>query len=212
MLTNRVAVLDSAPVVVAGLTCELSQKELEVVDLSNCDSLLNALDENPGFSALVIDPGFQNLHGLELIQEVRRLRPKQTIVSFALEIDSTMIARSLCYGVHYFAFKSDSAASLANVVEAATQNLEIDPPPEVSRVIALMQRKREAVVGLASTLTPREMQTLRTMALGLSNREIGMSFGISIETVKEHVQNVLRKLEFRDRTQAAVWAVRQQLV
>jgi len=45
--------------------------------------------------------------------------------------------------------------------------------------------------------------------LGLSNQEIADSLGISIETVKEHVQNILRKLQVKDRTQAAVWAVRQ---
>ena len=50
------------------------------------------------------------------------------------------------------------------------------------------------------------------MALGLSNREIGQSLGISIETVKEHVQNILRKLDVNDRTQAAVWAVRRGVV
>jgi DNA-binding NarL/FixJ family response regulator len=46
----------------------------------------------------------------------------------------------------------------------------------------------------------------------LSNREIGTSLGISVETVKEHVQNILRKIDATDRTQAAVWAVKQGLV
>jgi DNA-binding NarL/FixJ family response regulator len=50
------------------------------------------------------------------------------------------------------------------------------------------------------------------VALGLSNREIGKSLSISIETVKEHVQNILRKIALTDRTQAAVWAVRKGLV
>ena len=61
-------------------------------------------------------------------------------------------------------------------------------------------------------LTNRELQVLRHVALGLSNREIGQSLGISIETVKEHVQNILRKLDVNDRTQAAVWAVRRGVV
>jgi DNA-binding NarL/FixJ family response regulator len=53
---------------------------------------------------------------------------------------------------------------------------------------------------------------LRHVALGLSNREIGRSLGISIETVKEHVQNILRKIDVADRTQAAVWAIKKGLV
>ena len=61
-------------------------------------------------------------------------------------------------------------------------------------------------------LTNRETQVLRHVALGLSNKEIGRSLTISIETVKEHVQNILRKIAVTDRTQAAVWAVRKGLV
>jgi DNA-binding NarL/FixJ family response regulator len=56
------------------------------------------------------------------------------------------------------------------------------------------------------------MQVLRHVALGLSNKEIAKSLTISVETVKEHVQNILRKLSVSDRTQAAVWAVRRGLV
>ena len=61
-------------------------------------------------------------------------------------------------------------------------------------------------------LTPRETQVLRLVALGLSNQEIADPLEISIETVKEHVQNILRKIAVSDRTQAAVWAVRKGLV
>ena len=61
-------------------------------------------------------------------------------------------------------------------------------------------------------LTNREMQVLRHVSMGLSNREVGKSLGISVETVKEHVQNILRKLNVNDRTQAAVWAVKHELI
>jgi DNA-binding NarL/FixJ family response regulator len=61
-------------------------------------------------------------------------------------------------------------------------------------------------------LTQRETPVLRHLALGLSNKEIGRSLSISIETVKEHVQHLLRKINAADRTQAAVWAVRKGLV
>lgn len=53
---------------------------------------------------------------------------------------------------------------------------------------------------------------LRQIALGLTNKEIAQSLRISYETVKEHVQHVLRKIGVSDRTQAAVWAVRRGLV
>ena len=61
-------------------------------------------------------------------------------------------------------------------------------------------------------VTAREAQVLRHVAYGLSNREIANSLGISIETVKEHVQNILRKTGASDRTDVAVRAVRLGLV
>ncbi|MFN7812133.1 MAG: response regulator transcription factor, partial [Planctomycetia bacterium] len=74
----------------------------------------------------------------------------------------------------------------------------------------MTRRQEETVKDLP--LTIREVQVLRHIALGLSNREIGLSLDISVETVKEHVQNILRKIAVTDRTQAAVWAVRRGLV
>jgi DNA-binding NarL/FixJ family response regulator len=61
-------------------------------------------------------------------------------------------------------------------------------------------------------LTKREGEVLKQLALGLTNKEIAQSLGISYETVKEHVQHILQKLSVTDRTQAAVWAVRKNLV
>jgi DNA-binding NarL/FixJ family response regulator len=61
-------------------------------------------------------------------------------------------------------------------------------------------------------LTKRESEVLKQLALGLTNKEIAQSLGISYETVKEHVQHILRKIGVSDRTQAAVWAVRKNLV
>ncbi len=61
-------------------------------------------------------------------------------------------------------------------------------------------------------LTQRESEVLRLLAMGMTNKEIAQSLHISYETVKEHVQHILRKLGVSDRTQAAVWAVRKKLV
>jgi DNA-binding NarL/FixJ family response regulator len=62
-----------------------------------------------------------------------------------------------------------------------------------------------------TAITNRELEVLRQICGGNSNQKIAKNLGISFETVKEHVQNLLRKLQVADRTQAAVWAVRNQL-
>ena len=71
--------------------------------------------------------------------------------------------------------------------------------------------ERAAQKGVA-TPPEKDAEVLRQMALGLTNKEIAQTLGISYETVKEHVQHILRKIGVSDRTQAAVWAVRRGLV
>lgn len=79
------------------------------------------------------------------------------------------------------------------------------------RTATIMSRSPATASDDVST-TPRETQVLRGIALGLSNKEIANSLSISVETVREHVQNLLRKLAVTDCPQAAVWAVRRKLV
>jgi DNA-binding NarL/FixJ family response regulator len=61
-------------------------------------------------------------------------------------------------------------------------------------------------------LTRRESEVLKLLASGATNKEIARGLNISYETVKEHVQHILRKIGVSDRTQAAVWAVRKGLL
>jgi DNA-binding NarL/FixJ family response regulator len=77
--------------------------------------------------------------------------------------------------------------------------------------MASSMASREVSADSDVPLTPRETQVLRLVAMGLSNREIADALEISVETVKEHVQNMLRKVDLADRTQAAVWALRNGL-
>ena len=99
---------------------------------------------------------------------------------------------------------------MVRVIKAAASG---ESPIEVGllySVASTLGSKKSA--GDDVSLTNRESQVLRHIALGLSNREIANSLQISIETVKEHVQNILRKIRVSDRTQAAVWAVRRNIV
>ena len=90
--------------------------------------------------------------------------------------------------------------------ESSTTPLAPARSGELCRIAGAMSHR--TTVNSDVPLTPRETQVLRLIAMGLSNKEIGDSFEISIETVKEHVQNLLRKISLDDRTQTAVWAIR----
>ena len=84
-------------------------------------------------------------------------------------------------------------------------------PPDPFAVVSARLSAPDAD-GADRHLTLRERQVLRHLAYGLSNDEIGASLGIGLETVKTHVHKLLRKMSMRDRTQVAVWAVKNGLV
>ena len=107
--------------------------------------------------------------------------------------------------------KGASRQEIVDTITAAAEGSGPRHAGELLKVAGAMSKKQEASAD-EIPLTNRETQVLRHIALGLSNKEIGRSLAISIETVKEHVQNILRKINVTDRTQAAVWAVRKGLV
>jgi len=123
----------------------------------------------------------------------------------------TYVARAVASGAHDYMLKGCNRQELIDsITGAATGQLPMRAG-ELRRVATTMAN-RVATPDPDIPLTQREMQVLRHMALGLSNKEIAKSLTISVETVKEHVQNILRKLAVSDRTQAAVWAVRRGIV
>ncbi|MFM8579646.1 MAG: LuxR C-terminal-related transcriptional regulator [Planctomycetaceae bacterium] len=121
----------------------------------------------------------------------------------------TYLARAVAAGVYDYVFESTPVDQIIASIRGALDKQPPSAHAPYGRMIALLAKHRpEATI----PLSPREQQTLRHIAHGLSNEEIAQSMAISIETVKEHVQKILRKLKLNDRTQSAVWAVRQRMV
>ncbi len=123
----------------------------------------------------------------------------------------TYIARSVALGAADYVLKGSPREDLIGTITAAAAGESPSRHGELKKIAGAM-KVRQVIDDDDVPLTQRETQVLRHVALGLSNKEIGKSLEISVETVKEHVQNILRKIAVSDRTQAAVWAVRKGLV
>ena len=148
--------------------------------------------------------------GLDAIKTIREACPDTRIVMLSSFDSPTYIARAVSAGASDYVLKT---ASRQAIVEAVTNAARGMPPARSGdfRRIASSMANKTVPDDIDVPLTPRETQVLRLVAMGLSNQEIADSLEISIETVKEHVQNLLRKLSLGDRTQAAVWAIRHGL-
>ena len=210
-MSIRVVISDDHEVVREGLVSIMQGSDIEVVGQASnaAEAIAATRDLKP--DVLVIDIKMPERNGLAAIEEARAASPDTRVVVLSTYDNPSYLARSLALGAVDFVTKgSPKEAVIDTVRRAATGEGPREDSP-IQGVRAAMSRKRDASDD-DIPLTNRELQVLRHIALGLSNREIGLSLGISVETVKEHVQNILRKIDATDRTQAAVWAVRRGLV
>ena len=210
-MTIRLVVADDHEVVRTGLTSLLKGEDIEVVDqaANGEEAVAKALQHRP--DVVLMDIRMPVCDGLTAMEEIREKLPETNVVILSTYDNPTYVARSVALGAADFVLKGSSRQELVESITRAAKGEEPSDSSILRRVKRVMRRRHDRDDD-GIPLTNRELQVLRHVALGLSNREIGQSLGISIETVKEHVQNILRKLDVNDRTQAAVWAVRRGVV
>jgi DNA-binding NarL/FixJ family response regulator len=207
----RIIIADDHEVVRCGLVSILDDTGIEVVAEaeSGDDAVRLAKKYKPDVILLDIRmaPGTDGLIALE---KIRADAPGVICIMLTTFDNPTYVARAVASGAHDYVLKGCSRQELLDAVTGAAAGKLPMRAGELRRVATTMAN-RVPTPDPDVPLTAREMQVLRHVALGLSNKEIAKSLTISVETVKEHVQNILRKLFVNDRTQAAVWAVRRGL-
>jgi DNA-binding NarL/FixJ family response regulator len=210
-MTIKVVVADDHEVVRSGLANLLKGSDIEIVDeaVDGDEAVEKTIKHHP--DVVLMDIRMPNRDGLSALEVIRGKLPEARVVMLSTYDNPTYVARSVALGATDFVLKGSTRQELVDVITRAASGDEPLDTSVLRRVKRVMRRRHEREDD-GIPLTNRELQVLRHVALGLSNREIGQSLGISIETVKEHVQNILRKLDVNDRTQAAVWAVRRGVV
>jgi DNA-binding NarL/FixJ family response regulator len=145
----------------------------------------------------------------DLATKLKESDPDLKIVMLGVQENTTYMARAASAGVQDYLFEGSTGRQIVDTIRDVAAGKPPSPFSSYGKVLATM---RDRSSHPAVELTPRELQVLRHVGYGLSNDEIARSLEISVETIKEHVQNILRKLGVQDRTQAAVWTVKQGLV
>ncbi len=210
-MSIKIVVADDHEVVRSGLQCLFEGSEIEVI--AEAESGEQAVEETLRSQpdVVLMDIRMPNGDGLFAMEKIRSESPDTRVVVLSTYDNPTYIARSVALGAADYVLKGSPRDTIIGAIERAATGSSPAGDSMLFRVKEAMAKRREPA-DHEIPLTNREMQVLRHVALGLSNREIGRSLGISIETVKEHVQNILRKIDVTDRTQAAVWAVKRGVV
>lgn len=207
----RMLVADDHEVIRTGLAALLAGTDIEIIAEAGTgkDTVKQAEKHRP--EVVLLDIRMPDGDGLATLEKLRAKVPESRVVMLSTYDNPTYIARAVALGASDYVLKGSSREDLIATIKAAAAGESPSRSGELKRVAGAM-KIRQVIDDDDVPLTQRETQVLRHVALGLSNKEIGRSLEISVETVKEHVQNILRKIAVSDRTQAAVWAVRKGLV
>jgi DNA-binding NarL/FixJ family response regulator len=207
----KVVIADDHEVVRKGLAGLFSGSNVKIVGEASSGDEAIKLTKKLKPDVLLLDIRMPGKDGIAALERVRADMPAVRVVMLSTFDNPTYVARAVAAGAHDYILKGSSRSEMLDSITGAAAGEQPLRAGELRRVATTMAN-RIAAPDPDIPLTQRETQVLRHMALGLSNKEIAQSLTISVETVKEHVQNILRKIAVSDRTQAAVWAVRRGLV
>ncbi|MEI8319858.1 MAG: response regulator transcription factor [Planctomycetia bacterium] len=158
----------------------------------------------------LIDSALPSTDGFTVARKVLDQIPGIAVVIISPAADTTHLARARAAGAVNCIAESCSALELLATIRNAALGRAPKPPEPFAVVAARLAASGPD--GADRHLTLRERQVLRHLAYGLSNDEISAALGIGLETVKTHVHKLLQKMSMRDRTQVAVWAVKNGVV
>lgn len=210
-MAYKVIIADDQEVVRAGLKSLVAGTDIRIIAEASTGDDAVRLTAKHKPDLVVMDVRMSKVDGLTALGRIKLDYPEIPILMFSTHDNPTHIARAVALGASGYILKSASGKTLIDAMQRASQGDALWTRDELRRVTGALATPR--IKGeIEVALTQRESDVLRQLALGLTNKEIAQALRISYETVKEHVQHILRKIGVTDRTQAAVWAVRKDLI
>jgi DNA-binding NarL/FixJ family response regulator len=206
----KLFVVDDHEVVRAGLKSILAGTDITIVGEAATGEAASRLVLKRNPDVLLMDVRMPEGDGLTALVRIKQKRPSMPVLIWSAFDNPTYVARAVALGASGYVLKSAGREKLLQSIRAAGAGENVWTREQLRRVTGAIATPRVAN-DIEAALTRRENEILKQLALGLTNKEIALALKISSETVKEHVQNLLRKVGVRDRTQAAVWAVRKGL-
>ena len=206
----KLLLVDDHPVVRIGVAQYVSSTEIEIVgEAENGLAAIRYLETTQP-DVVLLDIRMPEFDGLRCLGELKSRWPHLPVLMFTAYRSPVYLARAVALGAEGYLSKSVNRNAFLTAIRKVASGSSAWLPEDLRRVSGPIDQPG-IDADLEAPLTKRELEVLKQLAFGLTNKDIAGALGISYETVKEHVQHVLRKLGVSDRTQAAVWAVRQGL-
>lgn len=189
---------------------ELDYNLKVVAEAADGNETLKKLDEY-NVDVLLLDINMPNMNGLEALKHIRvnNFNTKVLILTIHNEID--YLLKAVDIGCDGYVLKDSDSNLLRKAIYTVYEGEKFIQPSLTPMLNAGLISRAE-IDPKFNELTRREMEILKLIAEGLFNKEIGLKLDISERTVKNHVSNIFKKIEVSDRTQAAVYAIKNNLI
>ncbi len=207
----RVLIADDHSVVRQGLRMFLLvQPDMEMVGEAQNGHEVVALAAKLAPDVVLMDLLMPEMNGIEATAAIKAARPETQVLVLTTFLEDRRVAEAIQAGAIGFLLKEVEADDLIKAVRGAARG-EPQLHPDAARMLMGLATRPKPAPDHSVTLTDRERDVIALLAEGQSNKQIARELSISETTVKGHVANILGKLELTDRTQAAVYAVRNGL-
>ena len=165
---------------------------------------------------ILMDIRMPKLDGIEAARRIKESVPTTRIIMLTVSDEDTHLYDAIKAGANGYLLKDLAIEEVPQSIRRVYAGESLISPSMASKLLtefSTLSKKVEQRQQIASpSLTPREVEVLRFVAKGMSNREIAEELYISENTVKNHVRNILEKLQMKSRMEAAMYAVREKLV
>ncbi|ODH00938.1 DNA-binding response regulator [Nostoc sp. KVJ20] len=207
----KVLLVDDQSLIRQGLRALLElEPDLEIVgEAENGEQAINLVAEFQP-DVILLDIRMPIMDGVAATREIQKRFVKTKILVLTTFDDDEYVSAALQNGAMGYLLKDTPSEELAVAIRAVHKGYTQLGPGIVKKLLTQFSNgtltQSPPVPSSLTELTPREKEVLRLIATGASNREIAQELYISEGTVKNHVTNILNRLNLRDRTQAAIWA------
>lgn len=160
---------------------------------------------------LLLDINMPNMNGIEVLQELKVRNNKVKVIMLTIHNEGEYILKAVEIGCAGYVLKDSDSATLKKAVYSVYIGETFIQPDLIPVLNQRLMNKEEEDEQLEK-LTKREVEVLILLSEGLFNKEIAYKLNISERTVKNHISNIFKKINVSDRTQAAVFAIKNKLV
>ncbi len=160
---------------------------------------------------LLLDINMPKMNGLEVLQKLKDNKSKLKVLVLTVHNETEYLMKAVGIGINGYVLKDSESSELKKAIFAIYNGENYIQPSLIPALNSKMIEKSEDEMKIES-LTRRELQVLKEMAVGKFNRDIAKEMEISERTVKNHISSIFKKLDVTDRTQAAVFAIRNNII